>query len=116
MRNITANVMTAPSGKGAVRNIWIPNMTPEKLSRLLAKTAHSANDVEDLKDFKQFLTTDEQSAVEKGFMVPYNADGGPIWVLKNKYWMTNIEAAIATGEKRDKALAEFVTARTPQED
>lgn len=82
------------------RNIWIPNMTVRKLERLLSKSERTTDDIEDLKDFRYFLLNDLQSAEEKGFYVRYVADNGGVPVLKNKFWLTNIEAAISDGLAR----------------
>lgn len=86
--------MSTPADPVLPRAIWIPNMTIRKLEKLLARTELTADDREDLLDFKQFLLTDIQSATEKGFYVPYRADGGSVFVLKNKFWLTNIEAKL----------------------
>lgn len=81
------------------RNIWIPNMKVSKLEKLLSKPQKTADDIEDLKDFKYFLLTDEQSATEKGFMTSYKADKGYVHVLKNKFWLVNIDNAIKEADK-----------------
>ena len=76
-----------------VRHVTIGNMTVGKLNRLLSKPDDeiTIDDAEDLKDFKYFLLTDTQSAVEKGFMDTYQQDGGDVHVLKNKFWLVNID-------------------------
>jgi hypothetical protein len=76
------------------RNIWIPKMTVGRLEKLLSKERKNGNDIEDLKDYKYFLLTDTQSATEKGFMDLLQVDGGSVPILKNKFWLTNIENAI----------------------
>lgn len=91
------------------RNIWIPNMTVRKLEKLLAKDQRTADDIEDLKDFRYFLLNDLQSAEEKGFYVRYASDNGGVPVLKNKFWLTNIEAAISGGQAQP-------TSKTPTVD
>lgn len=83
------------------RNIWIPDMRPNKLDALLATPTKTANDIEDLKDFKYFLLTDLQSAVDKGFYQEIQADQKePAFALKNKFWLTNIDAALEDAEKQ----------------
>jgi len=72
-------------------------MTPRRLDALLAKRNRTADDIEDLKDFRYFLLSDVQSATEKGLYEGYLADGGLVPILKNKFWLTNIEAAISEG-------------------
>jgi hypothetical protein len=95
------------------RNVWIPKMTPGRLDRLLAKVDHTANDIEDLKDFRYFLLTDEQSAAEKGFTVPYLADGGSVQILRNKFWLTNIAAVISKAPTEAPQEAASETRRLP---
>jgi hypothetical protein len=74
------------------RNIWIPNMTKSKLSKLLNKDVLTENDIEDLKDFQYFLLTDKQSATEKGFYDQLAvSQQGEAYVLKDKFLLTNIE-------------------------
>ncbi len=84
------------TGQMEKRNIWYPNMRVSRLEKLLAKISHSPEDIEDLQDFKYFLLTDKDSAEEKGFYVRYNSDHGGTLVLKNKFWLTNIQAIITS--------------------
>ena len=77
------------------RNIWIPNMTVSKLDRLLAKNKLTENDYEDLVDFKYFLMNDKLSAYKNGFYhINFSTQDGTDYVLKNKFWLTNIDSAI----------------------
>ena len=86
------------------RNVFIPNMTVSKLKRLLTKPIKTKNDLDDLRDFKYFLLTDRQSAIEKGFMDSYQSDGSPVYVLKNKFWLVDIDAALKSPEKHSSEL------------
>lgn len=89
------DALTAP----AARAVWIPNMKVGKLKRLLSKTVLSSDDIEDLKDFKYFLINQQDDAVEKGFYERYLANQkGAVYVLKDKFWLTNIDSRIAEFE------------------
>lgn len=86
------------------RNVWIPSMTPRKLNAILAKREKTPDDIEDLKDFRYFLKSDLQSAVEKGFYDQIAANQRePVFVLKNKFWLVNIQSAIDEFEAQPEA-------------
>ncbi|MEC7753794.1 MAG: LPD38 domain-containing protein [Bacteroidota bacterium] len=92
------------------RNIWIPNMKPSKLKRLLGKTELTENDYEDLKDFQYFLLTDETSAIEKGFKTPLLASQrGSASVFKDKFVLTNIRSKLDEYESKIEQSQEPVT-------
>lgn len=76
------------------RNIWIPKMTISRLERILSKNIErlTDDDKEDLLDFKYFLLHQRNCAKEKGLLISYLQDGKPALVLKNKFWLTNIES------------------------
>ena len=76
------------------RNIYTPSMSKGKLERLLAKSNHTNNDKENLLDYKFLLLSEffRDVAIEKGFFNGYNADVNTIFLMKNKYWIVNIDA------------------------
>jgi hypothetical protein len=91
------------------RNIWIPNMTINKLKNLLSKSILTKDDVEDLKDFKYFLLTDKQSAVEKGFYKELIVNQKEkAYVLKDKFWLVNIDSKIKEFEQPTKEQEESI--------
>ncbi|MDR2684864.1 MAG: hypothetical protein LBB53_05750, partial [Prevotellaceae bacterium] len=78
------------------RNIYIPKMTASRLEKLLSKQVEelTENNKEDLLDYKYFLLNQQQDAFEKGLMDSYKADQKkPVYVPKNKHWITNIDNA-----------------------
>ena len=91
------------------RNIWIPNMTINKLKNLLSKSILTKDDVEDLKDFKYFLLTDKQSAVEKGFYKELIVNQKEkAYVLKDKFWLVNIDSKIKEFEQQQEEPEESI--------
>jgi hypothetical protein len=78
------------------RTVYIPNLSKSKLERLLAKPKLSKDDIEDLLDYKWLMLFDKQAAQEKGLMDVYRQSGsGDALIPKNKYWLANIDSAIA---------------------
>lgn len=76
------------------RDIWIPNMKVSKLEKLLKKENLTEDDIEDLKDFRFFLLTDKESALDKGFYTAVGDTSASGFILKNKYWLVNINSRL----------------------
>ena len=83
-----------PGRRPAERGIYLPGMSVGKLERLLQKDKLTTNDRESLKDYKYLLLAQPEDAAEKGFMDRIQADHGGFLVPKNKFWLTNIDAAL----------------------
>ena len=78
----------------ANRTVFIPSLSVGKLNALIKKTTGGEREVEILKDYKWVLLYDQQTAEEKGFYVKYLSDNGGTPVLKNKFWLTDINSQI----------------------
>jgi hypothetical protein len=76
------------------RAVCYENMSVHHLNTLLQRALPRLDDIEDLKDYKWMLLFDPQAAEEKGFLRRYDADHGPVKVLADKFWLTNIDARI----------------------
>jgi len=97
---------------GGERKLWYPKLKVSTLNKLLEKPTLTTNDIEDLKDFQFYLLTDKKDAFEKGFyqklIVGQKEDA---YVLKNKFWLTNIQDKITEFEQNNNEDMEIAIAK-----
>lgn len=76
------------------RSVYYADLSVDRLDAMLRRVEPRPDDIEPLKDYKWMLLFDQQTADEKGFMHRYKADGGPVMVPVNKFWLVNIDERI----------------------
>jgi len=79
----------------AIRAVFYPKLSPNRLNRLLKKSIISKKDIETLKDYKWMLLFDHQTGIEKGFYFDAFDSSMSGYRIKDIFWLTNINNAIA---------------------